>query len=541
MKARASSRTLHASPSSSPSASLLPIAQASLASPTGVLHLQRTAGNAAVQRMIDRRTSISPTSTPVVQREGNWDNFKDFAGGQWQGFKGDLGSMGAMMDPRPAYQAHAARGGWHNMRRRAGAGALRGGLGGLLGLLGGMSSGVGRGLATLGAGAYYGARGLGSYAAEGAQSLGKKISAGKKKAWDPLTGHQQATMVGNTGGAVVSGIGAAGGGLGNLINPNIAIPNGLSNQADISIGQGGTPLTHVSDVGQGFSAAGGIGQGLGGMVNMGSGLGNLFGKKEAGKGYQRATRGAGRFLMGGAQAFTGAAVAGKDIGTLTGAATAGSSFLASAVVPAQAALSGIDIVRGSYMLNKARRRKNALRDTQHDFEDQRNQQTIRLGEEDGEYQYFGGLAQQAQMAKQYQNQRKRTAGINLAAGVLGGLGAGLTLSGVGAIAGVPLMIAAGLLKMGGSLYGAVRDRTWGKRQSSAGRMKDDGSRETNAEVKSRKEYEWATYMAQNYQDPNVKRILKDMDAESIATNDETMGALSPEQRIEVMRKQLMKR
>jgi hypothetical protein len=109
---------------------------------------------------------------------------------------------------------------------------------------------------------------------------------------------------------------------------------------------------------------------------------------------------------------------------------------------------------------------------------------------------------------------------------LGALGAGLTLSGVGAVAGVPLMIAAGLLKLGGSLWGTIRDKTWGKGKAAA---------------KAQKEMDWAGYMAKNYQDPNVKRILKELGAESIATNDEQMGALTIEQRTEVMKKQLMKR
>jgi hypothetical protein len=527
-----------------------PTAGVDLLSPDQIIGLQRTAGNAAVQRMLDRQPAISHTSAQTVQRAGNWDNFKNFAGGQWQGFKGDVSTIGNAIDPRPAYASQAGRGGWHNQRRAMGGALMQGGIGGIGGMFAGLGSGLGRGIATLGAGAYYGARGLGGYVGQGAQalggyakegyqSLGNKIGESKRKAWDPLTGHQRANLAGNVGGATVSGVGVVGSSLGNMINSNTAIPQGMSNQADISIAQGGSPLTHVSDVGQGFSAAGGVGQGLGGLINMGSGIGNLFGKKEEGKGYQRFTRGMGRTLVGGAQAFTGAAVAGKAIGTLTGA-SAGASMLASAVLPAQAALSGIDIIRGSYMLNKARRRKNALRGTQHDFEQQRDQQTIKLGEK-GQYEHFNDLAKQAQMAKQYQNQRKRTAGINLAAGILGGLGAGLTLSGVGAIAGIPLMAAAGLLKLGGSLYGKVRDNTYGRKESPEGREKADGSKETIAEVKNRKEIEWATYMAQNYQDPNVKRILKEMGAESIALDDEKLAAMNDEQRMRVMWKQLMKR
>ncbi len=294
-------------------------------SPDAVIHLQRAAGNAAVQRMLDSRPIISRAASSTVQRADNWEAFKNFAGNQASGFGNDVGRIGNAVDPRPAYRNQAGRGGWHNMRRGMGMGAMQLGLGLPLGLAAGAFSGLGRGLATLGAGAYYGAKGLGSYIGEGASALGGALSGAKKKAWDPLTGHQQAQAVGNAGMGTAAGVSAIGSGISNLAQGDIAIPDGLRTQSDISLMKGGTALESVSSVGQGFSAAGGIATGIGGAINMGSGLGNLFGSKAPGKGYQRGTRGLGRFMMGGGQAFAGAAAAGKAIGTLSGAASPAAS------------------------------------------------------------------------------------------------------------------------------------------------------------------------------------------------------------------------
>jgi hypothetical protein len=456
-----------------------------------------------------------------VQRD-NMTDFAAFAGNQWHGFKGDVGRIGNAIDPRPAYQQQAGRGGWHNMRRGLGMGAAQVGLGLPLGIAAGALSGLGRGLLTLGAGGYYTGKTIGS----GLSNAGDLIKSGlmgvKKKAWDPLTGHQQAQAIGSGGMGTAAGISAVGSGMSNMFQGNMALPEGLRTNADISIMQGGKALQNVSEVGQGFNAAGGIATGIGGTINMGSGLGNLFGKNRSLK--QRATRGAGRFLMGGAQAFAGTAAAGKAIGTLQGAATPVASTLASALIPAQAALSGIDIIRGGYLLNKARKRKAALGEAQTDFE--RMAQTEgnenMLGPDNA---YYSSLAAQAQMAKEYQNKRMRNAGLTTAAGVLGAVGAGLTLSGVGAIAGVPLMIAAGLLKAGASLGPIIRDK-----------LDSD-----KAKQKADKEYDWAKFMARHFTDEGVKRILKGMNAEGIALDEERLATMTIEERTEVMKKQLMKR
>lgn len=492
-----------------------------LSSPSHVIHLQSAIGNQQVQRMLHHQSAISHAPAGAVQRD-NMSDFQAFASNQWRGFQGNVGAIGNAIDPRPAYQQHANRGGWHNMRRGMGVGAAQLGLGLPLGIAAGALSGLGRGLAVLGAGGYYTGKAIGS----GLSNVGKTVRSGlmgaKKKAWDPLTGHQQAQTIGNAGMGTAAGVSAVGSSMSSMFQGNMALPEGLRTNADISLIKGGKALENVSEVGQGFNAAGGIATGIGGVINMGSGLGNLFGSNRTAQ--QRATRGFGRFMLGGAQAFAGTAAAGKAIGTMQGVASPAASTLASALIPAQAALSGIDIIRGSYLLNKARKRKAALGEAQTDFEAmaQTEGNENMLGPENAYYQQ---LAAQAQMAKEYQNKRMRNAGLTTAAGVLGAVGAGLTLSGVGAIAGVPLMITAGLLKAGTSLGPIIRD----KLNSDKARQKVD------------KEYEWARFMAKHYTDEGVKRILRGMSAEGNALDDEKLSSMTFEERTEVMKKQLMKR
>lgn len=191
--------TLSTSPSAMPRAHDLRTAD--------ILSLQRTAGNRAVQRLLaapqsapkstsgaqssERSTHANTGPAPSrhiatlssqpkqtvqraphakvtgrapaghLQRAGNWQKFKNFAKGQGQGFRNDQQWWLDEMNPtnnkgvgkvtKPLMASPFA--------------LLQMGL-----------SGVGRGLTTLGAGAYYGAKGLGS----GAMSLGKGIGRGAK-------------------------------------------------------------------------------------------------------------------------------------------------------------------------------------------------------------------------------------------------------------------------------------------------------------------------------------------------------------------------
>ncbi len=220
------------------------------------------------------------------------------------------------------------------------------------------------------------------------------------------------------------------------------------------------------------------------------------------------TRGVGRTAAGLGQTFAGVSMAGNSIATLGNIATPAAQFMAAAALPAQAALSGVNLAQGIYGMGKAFKRQKNLRGLQNKHTDNKE---------------MGAFAR---MAKQYQSKRKRAAGVNIAAGVLGGPGAGLTLSGVGAVAGIPLMAAAGGLKFGGALYGSMRDKTWGKGK---------------AVTKAAKEMDWAKHAAKNYKDQDVKAILKAMGAESNALDEAALAKLSEEERTLVMLKQLMKR
>lgn len=135
------------------------------------------------------------------------------------------------------------------------------------------------------------------------------------------------------------------------------------------------------------------------------------------------------------------------------------------------------------------------------------------------------LREFARLAKKYQTKRQRTAGINLASGLLGGLGAGLVLSGVGAPIGMALMGAAGVLKFGGSIFGTVRDKIF----------------KGKAAAKKQKELDWARTAAKNYKDANIKNVLKAMGAESIALDEDALDEMTEEERVQVMLQQLMKR
>ncbi len=480
--------------------------------PAELLYLQRTAGNHAVSQLVQRSPRPAPLPAPrlaprqrapvplaYLQRKSeNWDKFTDFAKGQGSGFMQDQEWWQDKVGEKKGLGAKVG----------AGIGVSP------FALLQMGLSGVGRGLATLGAGAFYGAKGLWSLGKQGVGALGDMFSSKKKTAWDPLSGDQKGGMIGDTGPGALGGISSVGGGGANLIssltNTNQMPLSKEMVDADPTLrGMSGDKVGSVSEVGQGFGAATGILGGIGGLANMGRGIGNIFGHKREGKGYQRLTRGVGRTGAGAAQTFAGMTLAGKSIANLAGAAGPAAQFMASAAVPAQAALSGIDLIKGTYGLAKATKRKGELRNLQ---------KGLNLKDEQkGKF---------AQLAKQYQSKRQKRAGINIAAGVLGGLGAGLTLSGVGAPIGLALMAGAGALKFGGSIYGALRDRTWGKK---------------DAEAKRAKEMDWAKYAAKNYKDRDIQSVLKAMGAEDNALDEETLGQMSEEERAEIMYKQLMKR
>lgn len=498
-------------------------------SPLQVDHLQRTVGNRAVSRLVSSSRPTQPgapirnpisgpprvmakrfdTLSPRIQRAGNWDNFKGFLGEEWgEGGAWRRENEWALdaLDPRDSYAKHANKGGAWNTIKGVGAGIGHTLYGLPFAALGGLLSTTVRGVKTLGAGAYYGARGLGSLAGE-EYSAGKEgLSNLDKNVWSPLSGDQKSGLLSNTGLGALGGVSSLGAGISGLSQQDLTRDESLVDVDKSTLGNSTT-----SSVGQGFGAGAGMIGGLAGLVNTGRGISNLFGKKSAGKGYQRLTRGLGRTTAGLGQTFAGITTAGRSIATLHNMASPAAQFMAAAALPAQAAMSGVDLVRGTYGMGKAFKRQKNLRGLQQEFSKNEDQPE---------------MAEMARMAKQYQPKRKRAAGINMASGILGGLGAGLTLSGVGAVAGLPLLAAAGLLKLGGSLYGTVRDKTWGRE---------------SGKIKAGKELQWATYAAKNYKDVNIKQLLSTMGAEDTALDDDKLEKMTEEERRLVMLKQLMKR
>lgn len=489
-----------------------------------VMALQRTAGNQATLRLLQRNTqppaapqliqrlvqqplTAAPKITDngrfarVIQRDSsNWSKFKNF--NSQYGLGGWRADQQWWMDEmNPANNEGVAK-----VAKPVGVAPFA--------LLQMGLSGAGRGLTSLAGGAYYGARGLGSYAKSGWRNLKDFISSKKKSSWDPRSIDQKTGLIGDTGLSAIRGASSVAGTSANFIDKltgmnQISVPESIQ-QADPSLrGWDGSVTNTVSGVGQGFGAATGVLGGLGGLANTFRGVSNIFGRKRQGKGYQRLTRGLGRTGAGLTQAFAGAAFAGKSIATLTGAASPAASFLGAAAVPAQAALSGIDIIKGTYGLAKATKRKSNLRALQKNFKDSDPQKS-----------------EFARLAKQYQSKRQVRAGANIAAGALGALGAGLVLGGVSAPIGMGLMGLGGGIKLGASLWGKVRDRTWGKK---------------NAKAKHDKEMQWATLAAKNYKDDDIRAVLEALGAEDKALDIDKLDQMTEEERIRVMYTQLMKR
>ena len=198
--------------------------------PAAMLQLQRTVGNRAVQRMLDRqypdrrhpnRTSSSQSFVPPavveqtdshpmrsmagiptrnikqhttkaqIQRAGNWDDFKNYTKGIWgKGgkFRNENEKVYNALDPSEAFASQAQNGG---MVGQTGYGMAKIGHLGLSGLFGLGSLAV-RGIETLGAGAYYGAKGLGG----GLMSAGRSIGRGASRVGNSIG--RGATRMGNS-------------------------------------------------------------------------------------------------------------------------------------------------------------------------------------------------------------------------------------------------------------------------------------------------------------------------------------------------------
>jgi hypothetical protein len=340
------------------------------------------------------------------------------------------------------------------------------------------------------------------------KGLGAKLKNFKRSTWDPSEPHQKEGLAGagvGAGGAI------AGGGVGGIAGFISSLAKGSDygqmpeelRQADLGLRQRPESEAQVSQVGQGFGAAGGIIGALGGLVGAGSGLRGLF--RERGK--KKLTRGLGRFGAGLGQIFAGTTLAGKSIATLAGSTTAAAQFMATAALPAQVAMSGVDVLKGGYMGIKAFSRHREL---------------SKLAGKESIVADPRKLAF-VEFAKEYMKKRGRTAGLNVLAGALGVTGGALMLSGFGAAVGVPLLIASAAVKLGSMFGPMIRDKIMDKWKGKA----YAGGTKTYSENKKAREDEMAQYAADNWGRSDIQAILKAMGIEQKAID--SFGQKTPEQ------------
>lgn len=187
---------------------------------TSMLALQRTVGNQAVLRMLDQRQAfsgkpvntdkqtISPimsrhgtprvmrsaqavpqpsiaarTPKKLIQRASNWEDFKSYTKDEWGkggNFRNRNEQAANFADPRQHYAKHANKGGKWNKFKGVMSG-LGHGAAGLLAPAVAIGSTLLSGVKTMGAAAYYGAKGIGS----GMSSLGSSAKAAYNKDRNP--------------------------------------------------------------------------------------------------------------------------------------------------------------------------------------------------------------------------------------------------------------------------------------------------------------------------------------------------------------------
>ncbi len=321
--------------------------------PADIPYLQRTVGNRQVARMLAAQRQLRPQhsrmlpssalnpispAVPQVQRspfhhsliqrkDSNWSKFKDFAKGQGRGFKGD--QQWWMDEMNPSNNKGVGKVGKPLLTSPFA--ALQMGI-----------SGVGRGLATLGAGAYYGAKGLGS----GLYSGGKAIAGGLKSTFAPDNPNQYdrerlptrgyvaanalkpAVAVGASAG---TGLGIMGGGSAGLDSAGTAIGGGMISALGLipALGALSTGNKREKQAKQNNDLAGQrVGKLIAGQgkVGIGAGLvGTAGAAVNAATAIQHGTGAmmtADKLISGASYASTGLGVAGAALGIAGGSITA---------------------------------------------------------------------------------------------------------------------------------------------------------------------------------------------------------------------------
>ena len=254
-----------------------------------------------------------------------------------------------------------------------------------------------------------------------------------------------------------------------------------------SVASGAAGLTSLAVSSADTLPGGGAGAGLlnvfAGPINVASGLYNASrggNTRQKGEGYLSAAAGLG-------QTFTGAALGVDSVSKLASASTAATRFLSSAVLPAQIAMGGVDVVRGFYGGLKAHRRQKKL-----------ERQSRKLHSDDRRF---------AELAAKYQGKRQRTAFLNQLSGAAAVAGGSMLATGVGAVAAVPLLIASGVLKIGSLFGGAIREKYINAKRKLWGWLGGE-KKPSYSEEKRAKENEWVTYGADEIVNDSNQNILR---------------------------------
>jgi hypothetical protein len=259
---------------------------------------------------------------------------------------------------------------------------------------------------------------------------------------------------------------------------------GIGGAGSVASGVAGLTSLAVSSANTlpGGGAAAGLLNAFAGPVSVASGLYNASkgaNTRQKGEGYLSAAAGLG-------QTFTGAALGVDSASKLFSASTAGTRFLSTAVLPAQIAMGGVDVVRGLYGLLKSRKRQKLL-----------ERQSRKLHSDDQRF---------AELAAKYQGKRQRTAFLNQLSGSAAVIGGTLLATGVGAGAAVPLLIASGALKAASLFGGAIREKYINAKRKVWGWLTGE-KKQSYSEEKRAKEDEWVRHGADEIINANNKNVL----------------------------------
>lgn len=353
---------------------------------------------------------------------------------------------------------------------------------------------------------------------EKVRGLADTLRGVKKSTWDPAAPHQRESLVGSSGAAGGGVVGGGVGGVAGFVSSNVKgsdyvqMPDELR-QADLALRNRPVQESNVSEVGQGFGAAGGIIGGLSGLFTTGSGIRGLAREK----GRKKLTRGVGRIGAGLGTTFAGITTAGKSISTLMGSTTSAAQFMMTAALPAQVAMSGVDVIKGGYMGIKAYSR----------YQELNKVATLPQIQADPERIEF------VEMAKEYMKKRGRNAGLSVLAGALGIVGGALMLSGFGAVVGAPILIASAAVKLGTMFGPMIRDKIMDKWKGK------DQNGKSFSERKKERETKWAAYAARYWRRTDVQLILMAMGMEQKMLN--SLEGKTTEEVTAVMRAWLMRR